>query len=400
MEEKRMSIGDHLDELRSRIIRCLIYLVVALVICLFFQDTLMQVVTWPHRRTMISVGRDRFRKRLGELETHAVQTIEEIHGLEQEIDEKQRRIDINRGHLRGADWATVHGTVLEKARKIKAAQEELIALQEKLLAARKQEAEDRETPEEKRAKEDKQAKGEKRATEKEKPAKGPLNTAALDARIESLRREIADFKRDMEGRVRIFLPVEPSAPNIQRLRFLRYQEVFLNYLKVSLICAIFLASPIMAFEIWRFIAAGLYPSEKKYVQIFAPLSLVNFILGILFGYFILIPVGLRYLATFGHESLVQSSITLGDYLSLFITLTLAVGLIFELPLVMIFLSFIGIVDPEDFSAYRRYFIIVALVLGAFLTPPDIFTQLMMAIPLLVLFELGVWASKLVVKRRG
>ena len=127
---------------------------------------------------------------------------------------------------------------------------------------------------------------------------------------------------------------------------------------------------------------------------------MNFILGILFGYFILIPVGLRYLATFGHESLVQSSITLGDYLSLFITLTLAVGLIFELPLVMIFLSFIGIVDPEDFSAYRRYFILVALVLGAFLTPPDIFTQLMMAIPLLVLFELGVWASKLVVKRRS
>jgi sec-independent protein translocase protein TatC len=167
---------------------------------------------------------------------------------------------------------------------------------------------------------------------------------------------------------------------------------------VAVIFGIFLALPLVLYELWKFVGAGLYPHEQKYVVTLLPFSLGLFVGGALFGYFGLIPVGLEFLAGWGIED-VDLNITLGSYVGLFFTLTLILGLVFQTPLVMIFLAKIGIVDVQGFRKARRVAIFVGVCLAVVLTPPDPFSWSLMAAPMILLYEVGIVACRFLERRK-
>ncbi len=173
-----------------------------------------------------------------------------------------------------------------------------------------------------------------------------------------------------------------------KLNVIRYQEGFLTLLKISFIAGLVLASPVIVYQMWKFVWVGLVPKERRYVRIFAPISFLNFLIGVLFGYFFLIPIGLRFLLSVLGPN-VQPRITMAEYVGFVSLLTLILGLVFELPLIMLFLSKIGIFTSEQYAQHRRPAILIAFILGAIFTPPDPFTQIMMAIPMIGLYEIGI-----------
>jgi len=174
----------------------------------------------------------------------------------------------------------------------------------------------------------------------------------------------------------------------QSLQVLSYQEGFYAYIKLCLMTAVFLAYPVILYQIWKFVEAGLYKKERRYVRIFAPISFIAFIIGVLFGYFFLIPFGLQFLIKVLGGG-IQPIITMSQYISLVTMLTLALGVVFQLPLVMLFVSRIGMLKAEDFVKWRMYAILIIFILAAVITPPDPFTQVMTALPMIILYEIGI-----------
>ncbi len=166
-------------------------------------------------------------------------------------------------------------------------------------------------------------------------------------------------------------------------------DAFFAYMKVSLIVGLLVSAPVWMWQFWAFVGAGLYSHEKKAVYKFAPPMILLFVGGVTFGYVVLIPIGLRYLLSFADPSVLQNWIGLSEYMSLFTTLTLVLGLTFQLPVIMALLTRMGLVTPQGFRDKRRFFILGAFFIGALLTPPDAVTQVLLATPLLFLFELGV-----------
>jgi sec-independent protein translocase protein TatC len=163
----------------------------------------------------------------------------------------------------------------------------------------------------------------------------------------------------------------------------------LTYFKVSLIVGFMAAAPVWIWQIWAFIAAGLYSKERRWVLRFAPLSLVLFVGGIAFGYLVLLPVALRFLLTFPSPDLIQNWITIDAYFSLFATLTLILGAAFQLPVVMLGLGKAGIISAEGFRKKRKITILLIFIVAGILTPPDPVTQPLVALPLCLLYELGI-----------
>lgn len=178
----------------------------------------------------------------------------------------------------------------------------------------------------------------------------------------------------------------------QSLQVLSYQEGFYAYIKLCLISAVFLGYPVILFQIWKFASAGLYKKERRYVKMFAPISYLSFIIGVLFGYFLLIPFGLQFLMKVLGPS-VNPVITMSQYISLVSLLTIALGIVFQLPLIMLFIAKIGMLKAEDFIKWRMYSILIIFILAAVITPPDPFTQLMTAIPMIALYEIGILAIR-------
>lgn len=167
---------------------------------------------------------------------------------------------------------------------------------------------------------------------------------------------------------------------------------FFAYMKVCFIVALIAAAPVLIYQIWAFVAAGLYKNERKVVYRTAPLMLILFLSGVYFGYKILIPIGLGYLLTFPDPDLIQNWIGISEYLSFFAILTLVLGVAFELPVAMALLAKVGVMTIAGFRDKRRYFILGAFVLGALLTPPDVITQVLLATPLLFLYEFGIFLA--------
>jgi sec-independent protein translocase protein TatC len=175
-------------------------------------------------------------------------------------------------------------------------------------------------------------------------------------------------------------------------------EAFFTYLKVSFLAAIFLASPYVLYQIWLFVAPALYSHEKKYIVPFVGFSTILFISGAVFAYFVVFPWGFKFFLGFSTET-IQAAPKLKEYLSFCSVLLIAFGLIFELPLFILFLAKLGIVDAPMLSRNRRYVILGMFAMAAVFTPPDIVTQVMMAGPLIVLYEASIWIAKLISKKR-
>ncbi len=181
------------------------------------------------------------------------------------------------------------------------------------------------------------------------------------------------------------------------LHYIGPLEGFATKLKLSLVCGIVIALPFILFQIWRFVAVGLTKQERKLTIVYFPLSLVLFGVGILFAYLVMLPVGLYFLIRVSNELI--PVFTVSKYATVVYMLVFIFGVIFELPLVILFLTRLGLVTPKLLAQKRKYAVLLVFVLAAVLTPPDIFTQVMLALPVILLYELSILISKLAYRKR-
>jgi sec-independent protein translocase protein TatC len=182
------------------------------------------------------------------------------------------------------------------------------------------------------------------------------------------------------------------------LVFLAPGEAFVSFFILTLWGALVLASPFLLYEIWAFVAGALTEKERRYVFIFWPLSLIFFAAGCAFGYFVVAPVSLKFFLSFSSEVMIPL-ITVSRYLSFVGSLIVSFGVVFELPLILGFLTRIGVATPAFLSQKRRYAVILIFIVSAVLTPPDVFSQLLMAVPLILLYEAGIVLSRLAYLRK-
>jgi len=178
-----------------------------------------------------------------------------------------------------------------------------------------------------------------------------------------------------------------------KMIFTNLPEAFFTYLKVSLLSGIMLASPVIIFQIWMFIAPGLYSDERKLILPFVFLSTLFFVGGSLFGYFVVFPYGFQFFLSFASEN-IQAFPSMKEYLSFSSKLLLAFGIVFELPLFITLMARMGLVTPTFLKQNRKYAILLFFVGAAIITPPDVVTQIMMAFPLMFLYELSIFGAKL------
>lgn len=163
-------------------------------------------------------------------------------------------------------------------------------------------------------------------------------------------------------------------------------------MKVSLLFGMLLASPFVLLQIVRFVAPGLNRTEARYLYILLPASLLAFSAGAFFGYYVLIPPAVKFLLSFGAE-VATPYIRVGNYVNLIITLLFWMGIVFETPIVMFFLSKIGLVTSGFLASKRRYAVVGAFILGAIITPTfDPVNQILVALPIMVMYELGIWLA--------
>jgi len=168
---------------------------------------------------------------------------------------------------------------------------------------------------------------------------------------------------------------------------------FFLYMRVCLYFAMFVGGPFVLWQVWQFIAAGLYQREQRVVLSYFPFSVLLFVGGVLFGYFGMVPYALFFLAKMTLGSHIEYWESLDNYWTFLTSLTLALGAVFQLPVVMLALARLGIVEPKTFAKYRGHCAVGALVAAAVITPPDPFTQMMMALPIVLLYELGLWVAR-------
>ncbi len=170
------------------------------------------------------------------------------------------------------------------------------------------------------------------------------------------------------------------------------------YFKVSLLGGLIVASPWIFYQFWMFISAGLYPREKRYVNSSLPFAVLLFLAGAAFFYFVIAEQVLRFLLSFSESMGLEPVITLQSYISFITTMMVVMGLGFQTPLVILVLTRTGLVSRETLGHYRKHVIISILIVCAILTPPDIFSQLALAIPIWLLYEMGLFLSYLLVRR--
>ena len=193
-------------------------------------------------------------------------------------------------------------------------------------------------------------------------------------------------------------PLLKMMPSGGTLVFTSVAEAFFTYMKVAFIAGIILTSPFVLFQVWAFVAPGLYRDEKRYVIPFVAAGSFFFMLGILFAYFVAIPVGFKFLLGYATD-FIKPMPSMKEYLSFSIKFLLAFGLVFEFPVVLILLARIGVVDAKTMARHRKYAILLIFIFAAVMTPPDIISQLLMAIPLMGLYELSILLYKIFGKKK-
>jgi len=171
---------------------------------------------------------------------------------------------------------------------------------------------------------------------------------------------------------------------------------FSMHIWVSFVTGFMVAFPYVIFELWRFIKPGLKDNERKYSKYVILSSSFLFISGVLFGYFVISPLSVQFLGTYSISESVMNRLDLSSYISTITSITLAAGILFELPIVIYFLSKIGLITPEIMKQYRKHALVIILVLSAIITPPDIASQVLVSIPVLILYEISIFVSARVI----
>ena len=164
---------------------------------------------------------------------------------------------------------------------------------------------------------------------------------------------------------------------------------FMTHITTAIYLGLLGASPYILYELFRFISPALYENERKYSVQVAGIIYVLFLLGVLMSYFVLFPISFRFLGTYSVSAKVVSNITLDSYISTFVSLTLVMGVVFQLPIIAFFLGKLGIVNSEMLSRYRKHSFIVIMMVAAIITPPDLMTLILVTIPLYLLYEVSI-----------
>ena len=175
---------------------------------------------------------------------------------------------------------------------------------------------------------------------------------------------------------------------------------FLTSIWAAIILGFIGASPVVFFEFWLFIKPALYETEKKYASGAVFFTTILFGLGVLFGYYLIVPLSIHFLASYSISGEVVNQININSYISTVASISLASGVVFLLPIFVFFLSRVGLLTPSFMKKYRRHAYVLMLLLAAIITPPDVFSQIMVAFPLVFLYEIGIFISKRVEKRKA
>lgn len=191
-------------------------------------------------------------------------------------------------------------------------------------------------------------------------------------------------------------PLVRALPEGSHLAMIRVQEGFLAHLKIGILAALMVSSPVIFYQAWKFVAPGLYPQEKRLVWPFVASATVFFLLGTSFAYWVVFPFGFQFLLGYATGG-IQATISMEAYLDFATKLMLAFGIVFELPVVVYFLARMGVLTHRPLAQNRGYALVIIAVVASVLTPPDPFTMTLMAIPLYILYELSIlvarWAAR-------
>ena len=174
---------------------------------------------------------------------------------------------------------------------------------------------------------------------------------------------------------------------------------FSAHIWTSITAGFIIAFPYVIYQFWKFISPGMLANEKRHAKGFIIVASLLFFLGVLFGYYVITPLSINFLGKYQISQEVFNDFDLSSYIGLVRASVLASGLIFELPIVIYFLTKIGLVTPEFLKTYRKYALVVVLVIAAVITPPDIASQVIVAIPVLILYEISIWISKWVMRKQ-
>ncbi|RKE97961.1 twin-arginine translocase subunit TatC [Ichthyenterobacterium magnum] len=174
---------------------------------------------------------------------------------------------------------------------------------------------------------------------------------------------------------------------------------FSAHIWTSITTGFVVAFPYVIYQFWKFISPGLHANERKHSRGFIIISSLLFFLGVLFGYYIVTPLSINFLGTYNVSNEISNEIDISSYIALVRSSAIASGLIFELPIIIYFLTKIGLVTPKFLKKYRKFALVIVLILSAIITPPDIASQIIVAIPILILYQVSIYISKMVVKNQ-
>jgi sec-independent protein translocase protein TatC len=174
---------------------------------------------------------------------------------------------------------------------------------------------------------------------------------------------------------------------------------FSAHIWTSITAGFIISFPYVIYEFWSFISPGMHKNERRTSRGFIFISSLLFFIGVLFGYYVICPLSINFLGTYQVSSQVHNDFDLSSYIGLVRASVLASGLIFELPIIIYFLTKIGIVTPETLKKYRKFALVIVLILAAVITPPDIASQIIVAIPILVLYQVSIYISKVVIRNQ-
>jgi sec-independent protein translocase protein TatC len=192
-------------------------------------------------------------------------------------------------------------------------------------------------------------------------------------------------------------PLARTLPAGSSLIFTAVPEAFFTYLKAALLAGVFFSAPFILYQLWAFVSPGLYQREKKYALPYLFVSSAFFLLGAAFCYFVVFPAVFRFFLSFATAS-IRPLPAIKEYLTFTIKLLLAFGLLFQWPPLILFLSRMGVVSPDGLAKNRKYAVLVIFVIAAVITPPDLVSQVLLAAPLLAMYEGSIWMARIFRKK--
>jgi len=175
---------------------------------------------------------------------------------------------------------------------------------------------------------------------------------------------------------------------------------FSAHIWTSITFGFIIAFPYVLYEFWKFISPGLYSNERKHSRGFITISSLLFLIGVLFGYYVICPLSINFLGTYSVANQVHNDFDLNSYIGLVRASVLASGFIFELPIIIYYLTKIGLVTPDFLKRNRKYALVIVLIIAAIITPPDVASQIIVAIPVIILYQISIYISKIVIKKQN